>query len=171
MKNKKGQKNLSLLFPKNNEGRTILPWELNRMFRASNAPFRKQKHVLAYYLKKTKENKPKPNQRTHKTPKQTTPPTFIVDTPYKGRMYNLLSVVCGNVWSGQCPTVMFSFRSGREEWDSNRDSVLKAYVDIPWTLMTSEALWCFLYCFYWGCEVSHVVARVARSVRMSRSQI
>ena len=84
-------------------------------------------------------------------------------------MYNLLPVVCGNVWSGQCPTVMFSFCSGREEQDSNRDSVIKAYIDIPWALMTFEALWCFLYCYYWGWEVSHVVAGVARSVCISRS--
>lgn len=43
---------MHLLFPKNPEGRTTLLWEVNKMFWASNAPLRKQKHVLAYYLKK-----------------------------------------------------------------------------------------------------------------------
>lgn len=64
---------------------------------------------------------------------------------------------------------MLSFCSGREEQDSNRDSVIKAYIDIPWTLVTSETLWCFLYGFFGGWEVSHVVTRVARSMHMSRS--
>lgn len=59
-------------------------------------------------------------------------------------MYNLLAVVCGNVWSGPCSLYVV----GEKSRIVDRDAVIKAYIDIPWTLMTSEALCCFLYCFY-----------------------
>lgn len=72
MKKQKRTRKLNVLFPKNSEGRTILPRELNRMFQASNVPFRKQKHVLAYYFKQTNRQTP-PNKQ--KTNKQTKPPT------------------------------------------------------------------------------------------------
>jgi len=102
----KQEENLRLFLPKNNEGRAILPWEVNKMFRASKGPFTKQWCVLAYYLKNKTE-----------TPKPTNQPLYCCHTRYryKGNMYNLLSVVCGNVWSGQCSPVMLSFCGGREE--------------------------------------------------------
>lgn len=136
------------------------------MFQASNALFRKQRHVLTYYLKiKTKQNPTKqkttasppkktltpPCPQTKKIPKTNThTPTLIVvmppiDIKEACATYYQLCVEMRGLASA---LLSGSLSSGREKQDSNRDSLIEAYIDIPWILMTSEALWCFLYCFY-----------------------